>query len=152
MTYLLDTNQVSKLIDGHPEVVRQIGNVGITHVTTSVVVCGELAFMAQHSKYKGENLDKVLRLFRRILVHPIDIETATLFGEIKEKFIRVYGPKPAKLRAKVKVERLGHRDNDLWIASSAIRHNCVLVSADAHFERIRAVSTLRLEAWWRPSF
>jgi tRNA(fMet)-specific endonuclease VapC len=148
--YLLDTNQVSKLLDNHPSVVNRVASVGISKIFTSAIVCGELVFMARHSRHKVENLDKVSLFIRQITVLPIDTETSLLYGEIKENFLKRFGPKSLKERAKFPLERIGLRDNDLWIAATAIKHDLTLVSADKDFGRIREVHDFNLEAWWTP--
>lgn len=42
-------------------------------------------------------------------------------------------------------------ENDLWIASVAIRHELIVVSADADFVRMKQVWSFPLESWWQPT-
>jgi len=148
--YLLDTNQVSKLLDNHLSVVNRVSRVGISNISISAIVSGELVFMARHSRHKVENLERISRFIRQITVHQIDLETALLYGEIKENYLKRFGPKSLKERAKFPLERIGLRDNDLWIASTVIQHDLTLVSADKDFSRIREVHDFDLETWWTP--
>lgn len=148
--YLIDTNQVSKVLDNNPAVVNRIAGVGINNIFLSAIVCGELVFMALHSKHKIENLDRITRFIHQFTILPIDLETSLLYGEIKENYLKRFGPKSLKQRKKYPLERIGLRDNDLWIASTAIRHNLTLVSSDKDFIRIREVYNFELEAWWKP--
>ena len=148
--YLLDTNQVSKLLDNHPSVVNRVARVGIGNISISVIVCGELVFMARHSRHKVENLERISRFIHQIKVLPIDLDTSLLYGEIKENYLKRFGPKGLKERAKFPLEQIGLRDNDLWIASTVIRHDLTLVSADKDFSRIREVHDFELETWWKP--
>jgi len=45
------------------------------------------------------------------------------------------------------MESLGFNTNDLWIASSAIQYNQILVSADNDLLRFDGIEGLKIENW-----
>jgi tRNA(fMet)-specific endonuclease VapC len=57
--YLLDTNHCSRLIEGHPEIIKRLTSLNDAPVATCAIVRGELMFMAYKSERKTENLDQV---------------------------------------------------------------------------------------------
>jgi tRNA(fMet)-specific endonuclease VapC len=148
--YLLDTNHVSKVLQGHPGVYNRFARVGSENVSIPFVVCGELLYMAHKSERKEQNLQTVHRFLDKIRIIHSDLEACGIYGDLKEAFIRRFGPKQLKKRSAIRLYQIGVDDNDLWIAATAIRHNLTLVSADSDFERIRAVCRFSLETWWRP--
>ncbi|MCX7047641.1 MAG: type II toxin-antitoxin system VapC family toxin [Candidatus Sumerlaeota bacterium] len=148
--YLLDTNQLSKLLENEWMMVDKVEQLGWVNICTSAAVYGELIFMAFHSMLKEENLRKVFALMDDLRVLPIDSRTAQLYGEIKERFIKRFAPKVSKERVHIDPSALGLHENDLWIASAAIQHECTLVTADSHFARIQEIHPFALTTWWRP--
>ncbi|MBD2501416.1 type II toxin-antitoxin system VapC family toxin [Anabaena azotica] len=48
--YLIDTNHCSYLMEGLPSVVEHLRSLGQVELATSVIVAGELRFMAQNSQ------------------------------------------------------------------------------------------------------
>jgi tRNA(fMet)-specific endonuclease VapC len=58
-----------------------------------------------------------------------------------------FGPKDKRKRRNTKVESLGFKDNDLWIASTAIQHNLILVSADSDLLVLDGIQGLKVENW-----
>ncbi|NJR68514.1 MAG: type II toxin-antitoxin system VapC family toxin [Synechococcales cyanobacterium CRU_2_2] len=58
-----------------------------------------------------------------------------------------HGPKAKQKRRKMTAANLGFSDHDLWIASTAIQHNLILVSADRDFQRMQEASAFQLESW-----
>jgi tRNA(fMet)-specific endonuclease VapC len=60
--YLLDTNHSSKLLDGHPDLIRRLEYLENAYVCTCVIVQGELRFMAERSarrEMRGDSLNLV---------------------------------------------------------------------------------------------
>lgn len=150
--YLLDTNHCSRLLQGHPIIVKKLQELGSVPIATCVVVRGELIFMAQKSARKTENLHHVHQFLNDILVYPIDEESADIYGKLKSDLLNYFGPKEKAQRRKVQTTKLGFSENDLWIAAIAKRYALTIVSADNDFERMKEVSAISTEQWWTPAF
>ncbi|MBW4543398.1 MAG: type II toxin-antitoxin system VapC family toxin [Symplocastrum torsivum CPER-KK1] len=148
--YLLDTNHCSRIIQGDTVLVRRLQELGKVPVATNVIVCGELTFMAQNSQQRAANIIRVQVFLRGIDIYPIDRETADIYGQFKAEIITQFGPRERSRRRTTKIEELGMSENDLWIASTALRHEITLVSADSDFQRMREVRAFSLESWLSP--
>jgi tRNA(fMet)-specific endonuclease VapC len=74
--YLLDTNHCTFLIEGEPTVINHLQEVGNALTVTSIIVAGELQFMAQNSQQKTANLLKIRAFLQRIDVYSIDLAIA----------------------------------------------------------------------------
>ncbi|MCW5318501.1 PIN domain-containing protein [Nostoc sp. KVJ3] len=145
--YLLDTNHCSFLIEGVPSVANHLRSLGQVQLATSVIVAGELHFMAQNSEQKAANLIKINAFLRRINLYGIDKETTEIYGDFKSEIIKQFGPKEKSKRRTTKLTTIGISENDLWIAATALRHSLILVSCDSDFERMRQVLEFSLESW-----
>ena len=148
--YLLDTNHCSRLLQGHPAIIEKLHSLGNALVTTCVIVRGELVFMAAKSQRSNENLQQIEGFLNDIIVYSIDDEVANIYGRLKAAILDRFGPKEKAKRRKVKTEKLGFPENDLWIAAIAKRHGLTVVSADSDFERISQADSIQLERWWSP--
>lgn len=148
--YLLDTNHCSKIIAKHPQLIRKLEELGDIKVSTCVIVRGELIFMAFRSKYKKENLENIINFVNKITVYQVDNEVADVYGEMKSAIYQRFGPKEKAKREKVKLEKLGISENDLWIAAIAKRFGLTIVSADSDFQRLQAAVDIQAETWWTP--
>ena len=85
----------SKLIDGHPDIVRRLESLGSAYVSTCVIVRGELRFMVDRSEWREANRAKLRNLLRDMDVHNVDQEAADVYGEIKAAIFgrfRAQGP------------------------------------------------------------
>lgn len=145
--YLLDTNHCSRIIQGDAVVLRRLQEKGNVLVATSVIVCGELLFMAENSQQKAANLTRVQAFLQGIDIYPVEREIAEIYGQFKVEIISRFGPREKSRRRTTRIEELGVSDNDLWIAATALRHNLTVVSADSDFERMRQVRAFPLECW-----
>ncbi len=145
--YLLDTNHCTFLIEGVPTVINRLQEVGNALTATSVIVAGELLFMAQNSQQRTANLLKIRAFLQRIDVYPIDLAIAEIYGEFKTELIRQFGPREKSRRRTTKLGEIGISENDLWIAATALRHSLTVVSTDSDFERMRQVREFNLESW-----
>ncbi|HEY9798863.1 MAG TPA: type II toxin-antitoxin system VapC family toxin [Leptolyngbyaceae cyanobacterium] len=145
--YLIDTNHCSYLMEGLPSVVEHLRSLGQVQLATSVIVAGELRFMAQNSHQKAANLIKIKAFLRQINLYGIDKETTEIYGDFKSEIIKQFGPKEKSQRRTTKLISIGISENDLWIAATALRHSLIIVSSDSDFVRMQQVRELALENW-----
>ena len=61
--------------------------------------------------------------------------------------IRSFGPQDKKKLRNTTTESLGFKENDLWIAASAIQHDLILVSSDNHIWQLNGIEGLKVENW-----
>jgi tRNA(fMet)-specific endonuclease VapC len=150
--YLLDTNHSSKLLDGHPDLIRRLRSLEDAYISTCVIVQGELRFMTERSEHREFNLARLRTFFRDIEVHGVDPEVADIYGTIKNALFAHFGPRSRLLRRGSKLDHLGFTDNDLWIAAIAVCNDLIVVSEDSDFARIgEAYPALHYENWLAPS-
>ncbi|KOP25260.1 twitching motility protein PilT [Hapalosiphon sp. MRB220] len=145
--YLLDTNHCSFLMESVPSVVDHLRSLGQIQLATSVIVAGELRFMAQNSHQKSANLIKINAFLRRINLYGIDKETTEIYGDFKSEIIKQFGPKEKNKRKTIQLNTIGISENDLWIAATVLRHSLTLVSSDSDFERMGQVRKISWESW-----
>lgn len=88
----------------------------------SFVTVGEVLFGAYKKKWGTPKLEELNLRLRSVVIVPYEIEICRTYADLK-----------VRLQARGKPVA----DNDLWIASSAVRHSIPLVSNNrAHFEGI----------------
>jgi tRNA(fMet)-specific endonuclease VapC len=145
--YLLDTNYCSRIITGDPQAIQAMLSHRRQGIAISVIVEGELRFMAENSELKLDNLARVQSLLERLDVCPVNSNISNTYALLKAALFSIFGPKDKAERRKLRIQTLGFDDNDLWIAVTAIHHQLILVSADRDFERIQPATTLQLESW-----
>ncbi|MDQ1326801.1 MAG: tRNA(fMet)-specific endonuclease VapC [Candidatus Poribacteria bacterium] len=120
---------------------------GDVQLTTSVIVRGELLFGVFKAEQFIKNLQEVIDFMKDIEVYVVDEETSEIYGKLKNAILDRFGPKDKSKRRNVTVESLGFRDNDVWIASTAIQHGLILVSADSDLLRLNGIEGLIVENW-----
>jgi len=147
MMYLLDTNHCSFLMEGVPSVANHLRSLGQVQLATSVIVAGELRFMAQNSEHKAANLIKIKAFLQRINLYGIDQETTEIYGDFKSEIIKQFGPKERSKRRTTKLPTIGMSENDLWIAATALRHSLIVISSDSDFERMQQVRKFLWQSW-----
>ncbi len=124
--YLLDTVIVAALFNGEVAIIQKVSAVP---VYVSSITIGELYFGAYKSARLAGNMAKIHTLATQRAILNCNRLTAERYGEIKEG-LRIKG-KPIP-------------ENDIWIAATALQHNLILVSRDAHFNH---VDGLGFEQW-----
>ena len=145
--YLLDTNHCSCIIFGDNHLIQQLELHSEEGVATSVIVRGELLYMAAKSQQTVTNLQQVKAFLNTIDLYPINLSISDIYGDLKGKLINKFGPKEKAERRKFNIQTLGFGDNDLWIAATAIHYNLTVVSTDNDFRRIQQVYSCPVEPW-----
>lgn len=146
--YLLDTNVCIRLMSGNTNIQQRITKLKGTTINISVIVAGELLYGAYRSSRITENLNTVYTLLDSVNeIYYVDTETMVIYGRLKAKLVERFGPIDKNKLRNFKIESLGFRDNDLWIASVAIQHNLILVSADTDIIRLNGIEDLVIENW-----
>jgi tRNA(fMet)-specific endonuclease VapC len=146
MIYLLDTNILLDYLNGVESTVSTANRL-FSLISTSVIVKGELF----HGVYMSDRIDDNERLVTELLdtlsLISIDENTAVVYAKLKTAIYDRFGPKDRAKRRNTKTESLGFKDNDLWIASIAIQHSLILVSADKHIHQLQGINGLKVEIW-----
>jgi tRNA(fMet)-specific endonuclease VapC len=127
--YMLDTNTVSHLLKGHPDVARRVVAVPMASLCISAITEGELLFgLAKRPDAKRLHA-AVHELLKRVDVLPWDSDTAERYGPVRadmERRGKILGPL------------------DLLIATHALAVDTVLVTNDRAFGQVVG---LHLEDW-----
>lgn len=127
---ILDTNAVSALFAGEPEIAAVL-EVSERH-ELPVIVLGEYRYGLLRSRYR-ETLETLLdRLVEESNVLGIDETTAAIYAEVREKLRERGTPIP---------------ENDVWISALAMQHGTEILSQDEHFDRVEGVERVS----WRAS-
>jgi tRNA(fMet)-specific endonuclease VapC len=145
--YLIDTNHCSYIVEGHPVVMQAILSRRKAGIAISVVIQGELLYMAERSSAKTENLARIQQFLSRFECYPITAEISYKYAALKAQLLDRFGPKDPAKRRGARIQSIGFDDNDLWIAATAIQYQLILVSADRDFTRIQQVAPLQVESW-----
>ncbi|WP_373480655.1 type II toxin-antitoxin system VapC family toxin [Geminocystis sp.] len=135
--YLLDTNHCSNLIFGELKIINKIEEISTEKIAISVVTEAELMYMAENSQRIVENLAIVEEFLKDIPVYNIDSKVNKTYAKLKGKIMNYFAPKDKNKRRKTKISNLGIGENDLWIGSTAIINNLIIVSADKDFIRMK---------------
>jgi predicted nucleic acid-binding protein len=121
---LLDTSAYAAFLRGREAmrtILQECDEIGLTPV-----VLGELQAGFARGRHRRKNLGE-LRRFRaspRVRVFPVDEQTAERYAVIVNALRGAGTPIPT---------------NDAWIAASAMQHGLVVVTTDAHFERVSQI-------------
>jgi tRNA(fMet)-specific endonuclease VapC len=145
--YLLDTTHCLGLLFGFPHVVRIVESLDEAEISTNVAVCGELLYGVYKSAQIEKNLDDIEKFLKQIIIHDINQDTSKLYAKLKAGILDRFGPKDQRKRRNIAIESLGFKDNDVWIAATAIQHNLILVSADSDVMRLNGIEGLKVENW-----
>lgn len=111
--YLLDTNHCSRIIFGEPNLIQQLQAHSEMGVGTSVIVCGELLYMAAKSEQKAANLERIKAFLNTTDLYPINLPISDIYGDLKGTLVNAFGPKEKAERRKFNIQTLGFGDNDL---------------------------------------
>jgi tRNA(fMet)-specific endonuclease VapC len=148
--YLLDTNHCSRIIASDAAILEHLRVHHDALLSTSVIVQGELFYMAQRSEHQLANRSRIEAFLLGIRIYPIDGETASHYGDLKAAIMHQYGPREKAKRRRTTLGQLGFDDNDLWIAATALRHGLTVVTADSDFGCMQQARPFPIERWSQP--
>ncbi len=121
--FVLDTNVAIEFLNAPDAAKAKLGASAVLLVP--VTVFGELYRGARKSSRVESNLKRVDDLATAVRILSVDLETARQFGVVQHS-LRVKG-KPLP-------------QNDIWIASAALRHERPLVTRDLHFQHVEGLT------------
>ncbi|MBU6186287.1 MAG: type II toxin-antitoxin system VapC family toxin [Cyanobacteria bacterium REEB444] len=147
MSYLLDTNHCSDIINGNPQVMKALTTRADNTISVSIITYAELLYMADKSERVTENRQVVENFLADVDVYLINEATATTYSRLKASLFNRFAPKEKAKRRGVNIGSLGFTDHDLWIVATAIQQSLTLVSADSDLQRIHQVQPFSLESW-----
>jgi tRNA(fMet)-specific endonuclease VapC len=128
---LLDSNAISDLIRGDPQVTSRLAR-HTDVIVTSAVVIGEIHYGLSRLP-TGKKRSALEARAQQIL-------SAMAIEEINGQIGASYG----RLKASLESQGLNLGDNDVWIAATALTHGYILVTRDRIFSQVRA---LVVEDW-----
>ncbi len=147
MSYLIETNHCSYIINGDSQIINALNTRTDGVIGISIITYGELLYMTDKSKQKVQNRIVVEAFLADVDLYFIDEETAIIYSRIKASVFNYFAPKDKSKRRRTDISDLGFSDHDLWIVATAIQHGLTLVSADSDFQRINQVQPFDLESW-----
>jgi len=122
---ILDTNGLSALADGKPEIEPALRRA--TETAVPAIVLGEYKYGIRRSRDRSryERWLPILLAGCRIL--PVDEGTADCYAEIRDELKRAGRPIP---------------ENDIWIAALARQHALPVLSRDKHFDFVGGLTRI----------
>ncbi len=152
-SYLLDTNHVMHVFNGHGRVVAHLASLPpATQIRTSVISLGEIE--AAHritettDQQRRDEFDRFVFQEFRPLALPLSASTRQCYAQLIEGIWQRNPPSSGRTRTEWHLVKLGVDINDIWIAAQAIEHNMILVTED-NMQCIResAGKLLDVENW-----
>lgn len=118
---LLDTNAYTAFLHGDEQVLDALS--GAHKVYMSVFMIGELYAGFRGGLKTKRNMDALNQFLSKSMVEiaPATLETASIFGEIKNQLKKAGNPIPI---------------NDVWIAAHSLETASVFITYDRHFDHI----------------
>lgn len=131
MKYLLDTNTCIRYINGRsPEILEKLRKMPHADVVVSIITKAELFYGSAKSQTPARSREKQREFLETIQTVFLDERCAVIYGD---------------LRAYLEMQGTPIGANDLWIATTALANDLILVTHNTReFER---VPQLNLEDW-----
>ena len=133
MIYLLDSNAMRDLMDGHPRVVAQLSKIVPPRVASATsIVRGEVLFGSERLPV-GKRRDRLAAtaaaVFASVGEQPVPFAAGDVYARLKRERQQAGFPMD---------------ENDLWIAATCLMLGAILVTRDSDF---RNVPGLTVEDW-----
>ena len=133
MRWLFDTDHIVAFLRNHSSIRSRIESLpDEAELYISVITAAELFYGAYGARETSRRVEEVKRFLTDVDVLGLDLEGAEIYG---------------RLKAELKTRGQLIPDNDLYIASVAVRHSLILLTGNTrHYERL---PDLRVENWLR---
>lgn len=122
---ILDTNAVSALLSGDPDLADVLSLAEYHHLP--VIVIGEYRYGLHRSQQRGALQELFETLIRESLVLGVDEATTVHYAAVRDELRNLGRPIP---------------ENDVWISAIARQHDQQIVSRDEHFDSVPGASRL----------
>lgn len=136
MIYLLDTNNISYLIQKRPAIAGKIADAGgLNNLSLAAISAAELRFGVERmpeGRRKRDNLTDLLTVLSGIEIRPFTEDAAAAFGWAA---------------ALLEDAGVAFSFPDLAIASIALIEDTTVASNDGFFEHVQRVCELKFERW-----
>ncbi len=96
--YLLDTNHCSEIIKNNPDICLILDQRRERDSGISIIVYGELLYMAEKSEHKSHNRQLIHDFIEQIALYFIDENTCILYSQLKVALFEYFAPYTAKFR------------------------------------------------------
>lgn len=134
--YLLDATTCSHLMVDDPTVMARLDALtNADYYFTIPIVCGEIQYGIERletGRKRRELSERADYLFHEVPCEAIPREAGNYYAQLKRQSERQGTPL---------------ENNDLWIASTALVFDAVLVTSDSDFRRLQGLFGLKLENW-----
>lgn len=134
--YLLETSTCSYLMANHVEVKTRLASAQVNdYPFTCPIVRGEILFGVERlpvGRRRRILENQVGNLFSELICDPIPEEAGDFYARMKREAQKLGTPLD---------------ECDLWIASTALVFDAVLVTSDTDFRRLQGLFGLQLEDW-----
>ena len=134
--YLLETSTCSYLMANHVDVKAHLASAQVNdYPFTCPIVRGEILYGVERLPFGRRRRileNQVDNLFLGLLCDPIPEETGDFYAKIKREAQKLGTPLD---------------ECDLWIASTALVFDAILVTSDSDFHRLQGLFGLQLEDW-----
>lgn len=133
MRWLFDTDHIVAFLRNHSSIRSRIESLpDEVELYISVITAAELFYGAYGARETSRRVEEVKRFLADVDVLGLDLGGAEIYG---------------RLKAELKTRGQLIPDNDLYIASVAVRHGLILLTGNTrHYERL---PDLRVENWLR---
>ncbi len=133
--YLLDTNHLEHVFNGHGRVVAHLASLpAATQIRTSVISLGEIEAGHRITKttdqQRRDEFDRFVFQEFRPLALPLSASTRQYYAQLIEGIWQRNRPSSGRTGTEWHLVKLGVDINDVWIAAQAIEHNLILVTED----------------------
>ncbi|MFM6014515.1 MAG: type II toxin-antitoxin system VapC family toxin [Dolichospermum sp.] len=92
MSYLLDTNHCSNIINGNPQVTDTLKSCSSVTIGVSIITYAELLYMTEKSALKSQNLGAVQVFLSDVDLYFLDEETAIIYSRLKSSVFNYFAP------------------------------------------------------------